>query len=44
MIQVLQATKLFFAQASLFENFAEGSCRQFAGMHRYIGLPSVRMA
>ena len=42
MKEFLQPAKLFFGQASLLENFAKGSRRQCAGMHRYISLSSVR--
>jgi hypothetical protein len=43
-MQGLESTKLFFVETGLFQNLAEGSRRQCAGMHGYIGLPSVRMA
>ena len=36
-----QRTKLFFAEARLFENFPKGSGRQCAGMHGYVSLPPV---
>jgi hypothetical protein len=40
----LQGAKLFFAEASLFENLKKGPRRQNTGMHCYVSLPSIWMA